>query len=336
MTSRELVLSTLEFRNTEGRVPRQLWALPWAEIYHKEKLDRIKAVFPDDIQQGVHTTFEKLPAMQGDPHVMGTSVDDWGCKRLNVHTGIIGEVKEPLVKSDDWDDYENVHIPDEWLTFDIEEANRSISQSDKFIIAGYCPNPFERLQYIRKSENLYIDLMTGPEKMYVLIEKMHKHYCAVLEKWAQTDCDGMIMMDDWGSQRNLLINPSMWRELFKPMYRDYINIAHRNNKKMFMHSDGNILEIIPDLIELGLDALNCQIFCMGLDRLREFAGHITFWGEIDRQNLLPKGSLEDIDRAVEEVRNALWKNGGCIAQCEFGPGANPDNVYRVYEAWNRY
>ena len=120
-----------------------------------------------------------------------------------------------------------------------------------------------------------------------------------------------------------------------PMYRDYINIAHKYGKKIFMHSDGNTISIIPKLIDLGLDALNTQIFCIGVDKLEQFKGHITFWGEIDRQHLLPNGTRDDIDRAVDSVYNTLWKDGGCIAQCEFGAGANPDNVYRVYERWNQ-
>lgn len=140
--------------------------------------------------------------------------------------------------------------------------------------------------------------------------------------------------DDRGSQRSLLIRPEMWRELFRPMYRDYIDIAKRHGKKIFIHSDGYIPDILPDLVEMGLDAINSQIFCMGVENLRPFAGKITFWGEIDRQHLLVEGSTADIEKAVKAVRENLWQDGGCIAQCEFGPGANPENVYAVFRAWN--
>lgn len=145
--------------------------------------------------------------------------------------------------------------------------------------------------------------------------------------------DGLFLMDDWGTQRSLIINPKIWAEIFKPLYRDYIGIAKKYNKKTFMHSDGYILEIIPELIELGLDAVNAQIFCMGIDRLSEFKGKITFWGEIDRQHILPNGSEEDVSEAVRNVREKLWHNGGLIGQCEFGPGAKPENVYKVFESW---
>lgn len=100
-----------------------------------------------------------------------------------------------------------------------------------------------------------------------------------------------------------------------------------------MHSDGYTLDIIPRLIDIGLDAMNSQIFCMGVDKLKQFKGKITFWGEIDRQHLIPEGTPEQIENAVKSVYENLWDNGGCIAQCEFGPGANPDNVYRIFKTW---
>jgi hypothetical protein len=102
---------------------------------------------------------------------------------------------------------------------------------------------------------------------------------------------------------------------------------------MFMHSDGHTLAIFPDLIELGLDAINAQIFCIGVENLAPFTGNITFWGEIDRQHLLPHATPDEIDRAVHSVYETLWRKGGCIAQCEFGPGAKPENVRQVYASW---
>ena len=156
-----------------------------------------------------------------------------------------------------------------------------------------------------------------------------------MELWADTDVDGLVFADDWGGQNSLLISPEMWRRLFKPLYRDYIDIAHAHGKYAFMHSDGYIVEILPDLIELGLDAINAQVFCMGVEELGErFAGKITFWGEIDRQHVLPHGTTEDVYDAVRTVRRWLYRDGGVIAQCEFGPGAKPENVYSVFKAWD--
>lgn len=333
MTSRELVYATLEFRNKEGRAPRQMWTLPWAEKNYGEMVKRISEEYEADIVTAP-CILRKPTIEQGDACEIGEYIDAWGCRFENIHDGIIGEVKEALVKDEEWLDVDNVHIPVEWLDFDVDAVNEFCRNTDKFVIAGCCPRPFEQLQFIRTTTELYMDLMDPSEKMLEFIDKMHRFYCELLEKWAQTDVDALNFMDDWGSQQSLLINPALWDEIFRPMYKDYIDIAKKYGKKTFMHSDGYTLDIYPKLIELGLDAINSQIFCMGVDELEQFKGKITFWGEIDRQHLLPEGSTEDIANAVKKVHDTLWADGGCIAQCEFGPGAKPENVYEVFKAWN--
>lgn len=331
-TSRQLVLDTLANQN-EGRAPRQLWALPWVEMNYPGITKEILAEYPDDIitAPGYH---QMLPKTTGSAYEIGEFVDEWGCKFTNAARGIIGEVKDALVKSDDWSDTDNVHIPEEWLTIDIEKVNAFCAETDCFVMGGCCPRPFEQLQFIRTTELLYMDLADPSEKMLAFIAKMHDFYCRLMEKWAQTDVDGLMMMDDWGSQRSLLINPTAWVAIFKPMYKDYIDIAHKYGKKMFMHSDGYTMQIIPHLIELGLDAFNTQIFCMEIEQLSQFKGKITFWGEIDRQHLLPHGSIAEVEAAVERVYKALWHKGGCIAQFEFGAGAKPENVRAIFRKWN--
>lgn len=333
MTSRELVHRTLEFRNTGGRIPRHIWLLPWAVNHYGTHVEKMKQEFTDDIVTAPGILKEKTIS-QGDAYGVGLYVDDWGCRFQNIHEGVIGEVKEALVKDEDWEDVDNIHIPTEWLTFDKEAVNEFCRNTDKFVIAGCCPRPFEQLQFIRTTEELYVDLMEPPKKMLEFMEKMHSFYCELLEKWAQTEVDALNFMDDWGSQKSLLINPELWDKYFRPMYRDYINIAKKYGKKTFMHSDGYTLDIYPRMIELGLDAFNSQIFCIGLEQLEQFKGKITFWGEIDRQHLLPEGTPEDIEAAVREVHQRLWADGGCIAQCEFGPGAKPENVYTVFKTWD--
>jgi uroporphyrinogen-III decarboxylase len=227
-----------------------------------------------------------------------------------------------------------VRFPEELLTVDVDEVNAFCRNTDRFVIAGTCPRPFERLQFYRNSENLYTDLGEARPEMLAFLKQLHEFYLKELEIWVKTDVDALTFMDDWGAQRALLISPAMWRQLFKPLYKDYIDIAHRHGKKIFMHSDGFITPIIGDLVELGLDALNCQLFTMDIEALgRQCAGQITFWGEIARQYLLPSGAPADIDRAVRRVKDALWRQGGCIAQCEFGPGGRPENVYQVYKSW---
>lgn len=332
--SKKLVYDTLEMCN-HSRAPRDIWTLRWADDHYPEEIAAMRHDFPNDIVTSPGFLREQGIA-NGDAYKKGTYIDEWGCEFINLSTGTIGEVKNPQIIDDDWQDAEKVHFPYEMLTVDAEKVNAFCRENDdKFVMCGCCPRPFEQLQFLRGTVELYMDLMDPCANMMKFIEKMHAFYCEQLEIWAKTDVDTLNFMDDWGSQTNLLIPPRIWREIFKPMYRDYIDIAHRAGKKAFMHSDGYTLEIYPDLVELGLDAFNSQIFCIGVDKLAEYRGKLTFWGEIDRQHLLPRGSLQDIDNAVALVKDTLWDNGGCIAQCEFGPGGNPHNVRRVFEVWDR-
>lgn len=334
MTSKELVLRTLEFRNTDGRVPRQLWTLPWATERYGERIRQMERDFPWDFS-GPDVHYSQKTIEQGDSCAVGEYIDAWGCKFMNIQAGVIGEVKEPLVQDDDWLDADRVHFPEELFSFDIAQVNESCRErSDLFLSSPNIARPFEQLQFIRGTVNLYMDLMDPPKAMLEFMERMHDFYCRLAKKWAETDVDALSFMDDWGSQNDLLIPPRVWEKYFQPMYKDYIDIAHSHGKKAFMHSDGHTLRIIPKLIDLGLDAINAQIFCMGVENLKQYCGKITFWGEIDRQHLLPHGTLADIDNAVQSVYDNLWQDGGCIAQCEFGPGGNPDNVYEVYKKWS--
>lgn len=333
MTSREIVKRTLEFRSPL-RIPRHLWLLPWASDHFPQELARIQSDFPDDIVYAP-PFFKNPPSTSGDEYAPGTFIDEWGCIFENRQKGIIGEVKEPLLKS--WKNMDRVQPPLGRLSVDTDQVNAFCRSTDRFVLAGCRVRPFEQLQFIRKSENLYLDLAERPKELLLLLDRIHQFYLQELELWARTEVDGLLFSDDWGGQSSLLVSPVLWGKLFKPLYKEYVEIAHHSGKTMFMHSDGYITDIIPDLVEIGVDALNSQVFCMDIERLGSlFRGKITFWGEIDRQHILPYGTPEEVRAAVGRVWSSLYDHGGVIAQCEFGIGAKPENVRLVFETWNRF
>ncbi len=331
MDSRELVRRTLAFESPE-RIPRQCWILPWAEEKYSDTVERLRREFPDDIVDAPAVYKEPL-GIKGDRYSPGIYVDEWGCTFNNLQSGTIGIVRQPLIK--DWKDLDDFTTPDAVLSLDQEEVNAFCENTDKFVLSGTVVRPFERLQFIRTMEQALVDLIEQPAELFKLLDRIHEHYCREVETWASTDVDGVALMDDWGTQRALIASPEIFRQIFKPMYRDYEEIARQHGKFVFMHSDGYITDIIPDLIEIGIDALNSQVFCMGVKELGErFRRKITFWGEIDRQQLLSQGSREEIEQAVQEIWTHLYADGGVIAQCEFGLEAKPENVLAVFEAWN--
>jgi len=133
-----------------------------------------------------------------------------------------------------------------------------------------------------------------------------------------------MIMDDWGTQRGMMVSPRVFRRHFLPMYEDYVAIARRCGKFVFMHSDGNILDIMEDLIAVGIDALNSKVACMGIAELgRRFAGRITFWGEIDRQALLAHGTLAEIEAEVRDVREHLYATAASSPVANSVPAPSP-------------
>ena len=285
------------------------------------------------------SVYKPSPKVKGDPYVIGEYVDEWGCVFTNYQDGVIGEVKAPMIT--DISDWKIVSPPYDTLPDDkqkaYDEISRSYEKTDKFVLGNCCPRPWERYQFLRGTEDAMIDMMMPEEGGADLLKAIHDFYLKEMEFWVKADVDAVMFMDDWGSQNQLLIPPRIWNELFKPLYKEYCDMAHAEGKFIFMHSDGYIQEIFTDLVEVGVDAINSQLFTMDFDYLRDnVKGKINFWGEIDRQHVLPSENPQEGRDAVRKVAEYLYDpRGGIIAQLEFGAGANPETVMAVYDEWEK-
>ncbi|MHB9132980.1 MAG: uroporphyrinogen decarboxylase family protein [Armatimonadota bacterium] len=327
MTSRELVYAALDFQGPE-RIPADFWFLPAVAIGREAEVQALMAKYPIDIVRAPYND----PLYHPNTYTKSSYVDAWGCEWLVLQDGMIGEVKRsPL------DDYAKLasyqwpmdHFDQGWeVTAPGIAANR-----DKFILGGW-ERPWELMQFLRGSENLYADLADEDcEEVYILRDKVFEFYRAYTERWVRYDVDGIIFGDDWGSQRSLLISPRKWREFFKPKYQELFDIIRNAGKRVFFHSDGYILDIYPDLIEMGVSALNSQVWCMGLDAVQPYVGKITFWGELDRQHLLPNGTPAEIKQAAYQMAEKLSCNGGLIGQCEPDHLTSLENLEAALRVW---
>lgn len=336
-SSREIVRRSLKFENPE-RIARDLWVLPWAESHYPEQVATLRKKYSPDFITAV-SVYKPSPKVKGDPYVIGEYVDEWGCVFTNYQDGVIGEVKAPMIT--DISDWKIVSPPYDTLPDDkqkaYDEISRSYEKTDKFVLGNCCPRPWERYQFLRGTEDAMIDMMTPEEGGADLLKAIHDFYLKEMEFWVKADVDAVMFMDDWGSQNQLLIPPRIWNELFKPLYKEYCDMAHAEGKFIFMHSDGYIQEIFTDLVEVGVDAINSQLFTMDFDYLRDnVKGKINFWGEIDRQHVLPSENPQEGRDAVRKVAEYLYDpRGGIIAQLEFGAGANPETVMVVYDEWEK-
>lgn len=332
MTSRERVRRALTFQNPD-RAPRQLWNLPGVRMFQEKDLLEVKENYPPDFGSA-DFTFGIGKLFSGTPNEVGSYRDEWGSIWHMAEPGVAGEVKEPVLA--DWAALDHFRPPYEILEgADLSRVNGSYAASSLWTNCPTSLRPFERMQFLRGTEALMMDMAWGRAEFFKLRDMVHEFFLTELDMWLKTDLDGISFMDDWGSQQNLLISPKMWREYFKPLYAEYCRRAHAAGKMVFMHSDGQISSIYPDLIEIGINAVNSQLFCMDIEELaRKHKGKITFWGEIDRTWILSRGSVEDVRAAVRRVRRALDDDsGGVIAQCEWGMGMPRANIEAVFETW---
>lgn len=333
MTARERVQAALTFSGPD-RIPRDLWSLPYIPLFRREELDGVLARFPMDIERPELSPGSSEQDMERLSQA-GTYRDEWGSLWRVGEPGIVGEVKEPAVA--DWSDMDDFQPPwDELEERDMSAVEGACAGSDRFMLSAVSARPFERLQFVRGSENVYLDLAAGSSQLHELLQAIHEFYLEDVRSWARSEVDGVLLMDDWGTNQSLLIRPDTWREVFKPLYREYCDIIHVEDKFAFFHSDGHIEAIYGDLIEVGMDAINSQLFRMDIEELGErYGGEVTFWGEIDRQHVLPFGSTDDVQAAVESVHDALGgEQGGVIAQCEWGKDNPRENVEAVFKAWD--
>ena len=334
MTPRQRVCATLEFGGPD-RLPRDLWGERCVGKFYPDKWKRVLERFPLD--------FVRCPAVLGlssrgsnlEYHE-GVRSDEWGSLWQSLDRGVSGEVIAPVL--DGWEELASCEPPTEMLERpSIELVNSFCSSTDMFRLGEVGSGPFERLQFLRGVTNLYMDLADQPSELQKLIKLVHEFNLQHIRLWCLTDVDGITMGDDWGSQRSLLVSPQLWRKMFRPLYSEYFDLIHQSGKYVFFHSDGMIRPIFQDLIDIGTDAINAQLFCMDIEELGEsFRGKVTFWGEIDRQFILPFGSEQDVRQAVRRAYNALaGDEGGQIAQTAWTIDTPTDNIMVAFDEWMR-
>ncbi len=333
MTGRERVTKCLEF-DSPDRAPRDLWPLPATTLFQHDEYEAVLKKYSMDISKPELSPGwnDELAEQTGE---MEKWQDEWGSVWHLGEPGVIGEVKVPALS--DWSKFKGFSPP--WQTIDerkdVDYINQNCENSDQFMLSEVCARPFERLQFLRGTENLFLDIAYGIRELDELLAMIHEFNLKHIEFWCRTDVDGIFIMDDWGTNKALLISPAIFRDKFKSLYREYCDLIHSYGKYVFFHSDGNIQEVFGDLVEAGVDALNSQLFAMDIEKLAaEYKGKVTFWGEIDRQHVLPFGSPPEVREAVMRLRRNLDDgSGGVIAQCEWGKNNPAENIEEVFKTW---
>ena len=168
---------------------------------------------------------------------------------------------------------------------------------------------------LRGIENLWLDVYDCPENVEKLINIIMEMNLYAIERCAKAGVDGFASNDDWGVQDRLMIAPELWRQIWKPHYARLFRATHDAGLITILHSCGYIVDILDDLIEIGLDVIHMdQQENMGLENLgARFGGRITFFSPVDIQKTMVTGSPDDIRRYCRQMVKYLGRpNGGLL------------------------
>jgi uroporphyrinogen decarboxylase len=281
-----------------------------------------------------------LPRDQYPPlYRQGRHADDFGTVWHVEREGVCGiPVEWPiddLARLDDycWPDDFDAGPPDGRLY-----SGHMAGYDPRWYARGAWITYFEQLQQLRGMEHFLVDIALEPEGYVRLLDELLAFNLRWIDRWIQWEYDGLHFADDWGDQRGLMIRPETWRQVFKPRYAEMFRRVHAAGMDVWFHSDGQIRDILPDLIEIGVDVINCQATLIGLDWIAENArGRIAFRTDIDRQQVLPFGSPAEVRELVHRVFEACGTvEGGIIACGEVGPEVPIANVRAMYETFAMY
>jgi uroporphyrinogen decarboxylase len=210
------------------------------------------------------------------------------------------------------------------------------ADDDKFKFGSIGFSMFERAWTLRGMENLLTDMVLEPDFAHALLDRIAEYNMQVMDIAMEYDIDGFHFGDDWGQQKGLIMGPDYWKKFIKPRMKMMFDKAKAKGLILSLHSCGDIHEIFPDLIDIGLDIY--QTFQPEIYNLKEtkkqFGADLTFWGGISTQRLLPFASPALIKETVKETMDIMAKGGGYIAAPTHSiPGDVPaENVVALIDA----
>jgi uroporphyrinogen decarboxylase len=195
---------------------------------------------------------------------------------------------------------------------------------------------FERAWALRGMTELMIDMLEAPEFVDELFDTLMEFDLAIVEEMVKYDIDGILFGDDWGQQRGLLFGAPLWRRFVKPRIARMYAAVKRHGRAVMIHCCGQVQELFPELIELGLDVFNpFQPEVMDpIEMKRQFGDRLTFFGGMSIQKVLPFGTPQQVRDEAQRLVQAVGRGGGfIIAPSHDMPGDIPaENVAAFVEA----
>ncbi len=173
---------------------------------------------------------------------------------------------------------------------------------------------YERAWTLRGMENLLLDMIENPDFVDDLLDAICEHNLALIEQAVKFPIEAFQFGDDWGQQHGMIMGAPLWRRFLKPRLARMYGAAKRAGKFVFIHSCGDVREIFPELIEIGVDVFNpFQPEVMDVHWMKKTYGdRISFYGGLSLQHTLPYGTPEQVKAEVCDLIATVGHNGGYI------------------------
>lgn len=283
------------------------------------------------IIEGVNTILEKPIS---DTHTRDIFGSIWRHDRRPFH------LEEPALPTASFSHYSFPTFDTFWST----EKKQSVQQElkkcpDSFRVLLISWGIFEQSWRIRGFENALMDMIIEPDFYKELLNKLTELYLQFVHVCGELDCDAIFFGDDWGDQRGVIFGQDRWREFLKPCWEKIFAAVHQHGKIAICHSCGSVADIIPDIIEIGLDVLeSVQPEAAGMNPYqlkKQWGDKIVFWGCLGSQSTIPFGTPDEIKKEVQTLCKEMGKGGGYILSPAKGlqPETPTENAVAVVEAF---
>jgi uroporphyrinogen decarboxylase len=220
-------------------------------------------------------------------------------------------IESPMRSLEDIKDYE---FPDPLASGRFDGIHSIIGgYENKYCYATWFGLLFERLHFLLGFNETLMALMTDRREVEYALDRIVDFNIGLINGLADSlgnRIHAFASTDDWGGQKNIFIDPELWRKLFKPRYAKISEEIHKRGLDFWMHSDGKIEEIIPDFIEIGVDVFNLNTSkLLGIKEFgNRFSGKSCFCAYIDTQTTAVHGTLQEIEEDAFGLVK-YWSNG---------------------------
>ena len=345
MNSKDRVYSCLAYKGYD-RPPTKHYGTP--EI-NQELMDYFGVNTYEALQVKLGDDFRHINPKYIGPELKtfedGSFEGLWGERYINYSFGK-GTYKEavylPFKNVNDVDELKSFRAPSpDWYDYSGIKEDCEKYQDYCICIGGAgMPDFMNGIARCRGVEQVLFDVGMENTVFLALMEQRFHFFYEMLERMLQAGeglIDVVCLGEDLGSQNGLLISPKSYDKLFAPYMEKMFALAHKYGAKTMMHSCGSTRQIIPRLIELGLDILEViQVDAANMDIRelhRDFYGKIAFCGSISVQSTLPFGTEEDVINEVE-LRKELFSEGGMVIAPthHIQVGTPINNILAMYRA----